>query len=78
MSNMEQKTFQQAINHANRSRQEVQAMCKSLFPQAFWDHAHEAKTEAKLAAKAFRRAVRQQVCKKHNRRTPAIQKIEIA
>jgi hypothetical protein len=78
MQTTEQKSFQQARNHAEQSRKEIDAMLSCIFPQAFWEHAKESRKETRLALKAAKRAVSQKCSRKIKRNFPMPHKIEIA
>jgi hypothetical protein len=74
----EEKTFQEAREHARAARAETRAAVRSLLPESFWEHAEASRREAKLACDAMRRALRHQFSKSMSERTPKKQKIDIA
>jgi hypothetical protein len=74
----EEKTFQEAREHARAARAETRAAVRSLLPESFWEHAEASKREAKLAFQALRRALRHQFAQSMSERMPKKQKIDIA
>lgn len=74
----EEQTFQAAREHAQAARAETRAALRSLLPDSFWQHADASRREAKLAADAFRRAIRHQFAKPLRESAPPKQKIDIA
>lgn len=58
MKASDKERWQKAREHATVARREFRAMWQVLLPEAAWQHAREAKLEAKAAVKAGRRAIK--------------------
>jgi len=56
----DKERLRKARQHAAAARKEIKVMCQVMLPEACWQHAREAKSEAKAAVKAFHRAAKRQ------------------
>jgi len=52
--------------------------CRDLLPEAFWEHAQASRREAKLACKAFRRAIKRQFSRPEAKKPAGKQEVPIA
>ncbi len=64
--------------HRAKARQEMKERCRSLLSEAFWEHARASRQEAKLACRAFRRAMKHQFLRPDPRKPAGKQEVEIA
>lgn len=60
------------------ARQEMKERCRDLLPEAFWEHAQASRREAKLACKAFRRAIKRQFSRPEAKKPAGKQEVPIA